>query len=79
MVPCATSIESASRIGRALKSLVDMPGSRRAISTVLCFEFHGGLDSGISLTQHFGRAWVDTIPLGGATRCSARQAGGVQA
>ena len=50
------SIESAQWwIGRALKSLVDGAGiTPRDIDGFCVSSFTAGLDSGISLTQHFG-------------------------
>ena len=69
------SIESAQWwIGRALKSLVDGAGiTPRDIDGFCVSSFTAGLDSGISLTQHFGLCvrWIDTIPLGGASAIAA--------
>src|SRR4029079_1294588 len=79
------SIESAQWwIGRALKSLVDGAGiTPRDIDGFCVSSFTAGLDSGISLTQHFGLCvrWIDTIPLGGASAIAAlrRAARAVQA
>src|SRR4029079_2850254 len=86
MIPYALfSIESAQCwIGRALKSLVDGAGiTPRDIDGFCVSSFTAGLDSGISLTQHFG--WcvrcIDTIPRGGASAIAAlrRAARAVQA
>src|SRR5438132_6348845 len=69
------AIESAQWwIGRALKSLVDGAGiTPRDIDGFCVSSFTAGLDSGISLTQHFGLCvrWIDTIPLGGASAIAA--------
>src|SRR5829696_7845732 len=79
------SIESAQWwIGRALKALVDGAGiTPRDIDGFCVSSFTAGLDSGISLTQHFGLCvrWIDTIPLGGASAIAAlrRAARAVQA
>src|SRR5258705_1356050 len=69
------SVESAQWwIGRALKTLVDGAGiTPRDIDGFCVSSFTAGLDSGISLTQHFGLCvrWIDTIPLGGASAIAA--------
>jgi hypothetical protein len=61
------SIESAQWwIGRALKSLVDGAGIMpRDVDGFCVSSFTAGLDSGISLTQHFGLCvrWMPSIPM----------------